>query len=158
MRPTRCYSRQNVGNPGTGRACSGHRSSDSCERVSRMPPLTPVGSAFASGVPGDASCRDVTRLRQRLQRFGMGREPAFWDALLAPTGTWRFRLVVRGTPILEGRYARPLPRPIGHLAISCPRSRRRIYGHPPGEFNKVTSTGGLIAVPPPAWVTTLWKT
>jgi hypothetical protein len=32
------------------------------------------------------------------------------------------------------------------------------YGHPPLVLFRVTSTGELIAVAPPAWVTTLWKT
>lgn len=33
------------------------------ERASRLPPLTPVGWACASGIPGDAGCRDANRVR-----------------------------------------------------------------------------------------------
>jgi hypothetical protein len=33
------------------------------ERASRLPPLTPIGWACASGIPGDACCRDTNRVR-----------------------------------------------------------------------------------------------
>jgi hypothetical protein len=72
-----------------------------------LPPLTPVGSAFALGVPGDACCRDPTncvhaqRLRKRPRTgavSGHSRWRPFRDYELSTSSAISRKLTVGATP------------------------------------------------------------